>query len=217
MSRALLALFFFTLAFAGAFGQQPALSPVEAKKDSYDELLARLKGGDTKIDYKAFRIAYSETKGASPYGSDREGRRLMNVAVIDKRYDDAIKLADEILKTTYLATDAHVAASISYRALGDTQRADFHKSIYLGLINSVLAGGDGKTPNTAFVVVSVEEEYAVMKALGCTVWGQTLGTQGGHRFDVLSGTEESTKSPVKIYFNIDIVWALQTKMLGPKP
>lgn len=128
----------------------------------------------------------------------------MNAAVIEKRCGDAIKMADEILRTTYLSPDAHVAKSICFAAQGDTQKAQFHKAVYLGLINSILAGGDGSKPETAYVVVTVEEEYAVMKALGFTVWAQAITRQGGHTFDILSATNEKTKQTGKFYFNLDL-------------
>jgi len=185
---------------------QTSLSPPAdiSKQNSYDLLLARLTAGDAKIDYKALRVAYIGSKDASPYGSSVEARRAMNAAVIEKRYDDAIKMADSILKTSYLSPDAHIAKSISYAAQGDTQKAEFHKTVYLGLINSILAVGDGSKPETAYVVISVEEAYAVMKSLGYIVWGQAVTRQGEHTFDLLSGTNEKTQQSVKLYFNLDL-------------
>lgn len=188
---------------------QTAVSPSDtSKQSSYDLLLAKLTAGNAKIDYKALRVAYIGSKDANPYGSSIDARRAMNAAVIEKRYDDAIKMADDILKTSYLSPDAHIAKSISYAAQGDKQNAEFHKSVYLGLINSILADGDGSKPETAYVVISVEEAYAVMKSLGYSVWGQAVTRQGEHTFDLLSGTNEKTQQSVKLYFNLDLPAAL---------
>jgi hypothetical protein len=197
---------------------QTAQSPPAdiAKQNSYDLLLAKLTAGDANIDYKALRVAYVGSKDASPYGSSVDARRAMNAAVIEKRYDDAIKMADDILKTSYLSPDAHIAKSISYAAQGNTQKAEFHKAVYLGLINSILANGDGSKPETAYVVINVEEAYAVMKSLGYTVWGQAVNRQGEHTFDVLSGTNEKTQQSVKLYFNLDLpATLLKQSKTGP--
>ncbi len=194
--------------------QQTPVPVDQPKKAVYDELLSKLTAGETKIDYRALRIAYPGSKDASPYGSSHEARRAMNAAVIEKRCADAIRMADDILKTTYLSPDAHVAESMCYAAQGDMQKAEFHKAVYLGLINSILAGGDGARPETAYVVVTVEEEYAVMKALGFTVWAQATGRQGEHVFDVLSATNEKTKQTTKFYFNLDYAAAL---LRQPRP
>lgn len=201
---------------SGSPGQKPSATPVSPKKPSYADLLAKVKGGDTSVDYKAFRIAFSETDDAGPYGSDRDMKKAMYAAINKKEYKDAIKAADEILKSAFVNADAHAVESIAYRELGDAEKAAFHKAVYLGLINSIIAGSDGKTTGTAFVVISTEEEYSAMRALGYSVSSQALVREGDHTFDVLSGTDQKTNSPVKIYFNIDIVWAAETKMFNPK-
>jgi len=193
------------IAVSSVFAQTAS---VQAKPNNYDELLAKLAAGETKIDYKQLRVAYSGSKDAGPYGSSHEARRAMNAAVLEKRYADAIRMADDILKTTYLSPDAHVAKSICYAAQGDVQKAEFHKAVYLGLINSILASGDGTKPETAYIVITVEEEYSVMKALGFTVWAEAIARQGEHTFDLLSATNEKTKQTGKFYFNLDYAAAL---------
>ena len=210
MKRLFVGFIFVAGCCAAAFAQKPAAGP------KYYDLLAKLQGGDTKIDFRALRIAYSATDDASAYGSDRDERQVMNKALSDKKYKDAIKSADKILKTDYVNPYAHAAKAIAYRELGDAAKSEFHKAVYLGLINSIVAGADGKTPETAYVVISTEEEYAVMQALGYQAGGQSLQNSGGHTFDVLRGTDAKTGKPVTVYFNIDIVWALETKMFNPK-
>jgi|SRR3982750_2407100 hypothetical protein len=201
---------------SSAFGQKPTSISESPGKSRYADLLEELKNGDTKIDYKALRIAYSETKDASPYGADRDARKAMNAAFNQKKFKEAIKAADEILKSTYVNADAHAVESLAYRELGNAQKADFHKAVYLGLLNSIISGADGKTAQTAYVVISTDEEYSVMRALGYSVSSQSLSNQGGHTFDILTGTDPKANSPVKIFFNIDIVWKAETEMFNPK-
>jgi hypothetical protein len=172
--------------------------------------------GDTKVDYRMLRIAYSASKDASPYGSDRTARAVMNKAISEKRYKDAIKSAEEILKTDYVNPFAHMAKAVAHRELGETDKYEFHKAVYLGLLNSILASGDGKTFDTAYVVISTEEEYAVMQALGFAVVGQSLQRDKDHTFDVLHGTDSKTGNKIDVYFNIDIFWAMENRMFNPK-
>jgi hypothetical protein len=206
---------FLALAGLTASAQQPSSTPDAVKGPKYEELLAKLKGGDTKIDYKALRLAYAQTKDASPYGSGGDVRVAMNKALTAKNYKDAIKSADAILKDDYVNPYAHLAEAIAYSELKDNEKYEFHKAVYLGLINSILQGADGKTPETAYTVIATEEEYAVMQALKFQVGGQSLNNKNGHTFDVLHGTD-SNGAKVDVWFNIDIVWAMETKMFGPK-
>ena len=184
---------------------------------SYEALLAKLNRGDTLIDFTALRLAYSRSKNADPYGADHEKRRQMSAAVIESRCDEALKIADQLLATTFLSPDSHAAKSFCYRLMGDNARAEFHKAIYLGLINSVLSKGDGKSTETAYTAISIEEEYAVMRALGFTVWNEEYLNKADHTFNVLSGTDDRNKITTKIYFNVDIPLSLEKERKAIKP
>ena len=197
-----------------SFAQTPSASGAVVSR--YEAMLARLKSGDTKIDYGALRLAYSETKDALPAGADHGVRQAMTTALLNKKYPDFFKMADEILKTTYLSPETHAALSTAYRETGDVQKAEFHKAVYLGLINSILATGDGKTTETAYTVITIEEEYTVMRALGYSVWNEVMGVKGGHNFNLLSGTNETTHETVIMYFNIDTPKAMQNRK-NPQP
>jgi hypothetical protein len=75
--------------------------------------------------------------------------------------------------------------------------------VFRGLIDSIRSSGDGKSPATAWVVISVDEEYAVLRALEFKPSGQSLLRQNGHSYDVMKaknddGTEQT------FYFNVDI-------------
>jgi len=183
---------------------------------SYDVLLTKLTAGDTKIDFAALRFAYSRSKNADPYGADHDRRRQMSAAVLENRCDEAMKIADALLAIIYLSPDTHAAKSACYRAAGDNAKADLHKAIYLGLINSILAKGDGNSSETAYTVITIEEEYAVMRALGFSVWGQQYIHKDEHTFDILSGTDERKSRTAKVYFNVDIPLSIEKQRNTPK-
>ncbi len=192
-----------------AFGQKP-----DVKKDAenlYQSFVTKVKGGDTNVDFAAFRVAYSQTKAYSPYGGAGQQKDLF-AALDQKNYKDALKKAQKILDDCYVDMDAHVVASLAYRGLNDSTNADFHKAVYLGLVNSIISSGDGKTAKTAYVVISTHEEYVVLRALGLSPGSQSLVHQDGHSFDVLLATDGKTGSSVTIYFNIDISWKAETDM-----
>jgi len=192
-------------------GQSTQATANSNKRSAYETLLERLTAGDTKIDFGVLRLAYAETASANPYGTSHETRRRMNAAVIEQRCDEALKIADQILSSNYLSPDTHIAKSTCYRRAGDSAKADLHKAIYLGLINSIVALGDGLKPETAYRVISIEEEYAVMRALGLTVWKQEQFRRGEHAYEVLSGTNDKAGKSITIYFNIDIPAALERR------
>jgi hypothetical protein len=193
--------------------QTPAKSDDKSPSKTYEALLSKLKDGDTTIDYKALRMSYTETKDYSSYGTDPELRSKLFKANADKKYSDAISIADIILKTNYVDINAHFVAYIAHRESGDAKKSKFHKAVFDGLVNSILNGADGKSAKTAFTVICVPEEYVVINFLGYKRGSQALVVEDGHRFDILTVTDDANTTH-KLYFNIDIVWKGYEKMFS---
>lgn len=172
----------------------------------YKDLVSKIKSGDTKTDYKKLRLSFVETENYSSYGY-REGREGLFKALNDKKFDEAIKNADSILDKCYVELNAHYVSAIANRELGKNDKFEFHRDIYIGLINSILDGGDGKSTKTAWTVITIDEEYAILNYLGFQRTTQSLLAEDGHRFDVLQAFNIKNKEETaKFYFNIDIVW-----------
>jgi hypothetical protein len=175
-----------------------------AKPPSYEMLLENVKKKDPKADFKALRMAYSKTQAYNPYDFGRQkAQQAMNRAIKAKDYAQALQLARNRLEKNYVDVQAHMVASLSYKQLGKADRSDYHRYVADGLIKSILKSGDGKSEETAFVVISTDEEYVVLDVLGINLSLQALVRGKKHTFDVLSGVDENKKK-VKFYFNIDI-------------
>jgi tetratricopeptide (TPR) repeat protein len=91
---------------------------------------------------------------------------------------------------------------LAYLNSGNYSKAEeyFHK--YYGFITSILASGDGKSPESAYIVISTNEEYTLMEYLGLRVSQQLLTEQKNQYFDVLTGITHSGEEK-QVYFNVD--------------
>lgn len=196
------------LCLTTAFGQKSGSK--DNDETAYRDILSKVKGGDVSIDFKAFRVAFTKTKAYSPYGGQDDAVKLAFAALDKKDNKAVVKNAEKALEESFVDMDAHVAASLGYKGLGNEDKAEFHKKVYLGLMNSILNSGDGKTGATAYVVINTHEEYIVLRALGLTPGSQSLQHKDGHSFDVLDATDPKTKQSAKVYFNIDISWKAET-------
>ena len=201
------------LFLAAAYSQKPASTPNgPTKDDSFKPLVSKLKGGDTTIDFKALRLASVDSDAEEAGEADRELYKKAVVALNAKKYDEVISACEKTLKSGYLDIDTHVLLAVAYRETGNSKKFDFHKAVYLGLVNSILAGADGKSAKTAYVVITVGEEYAILGALELKRGNQALRTEDGHKYDVLTVTDPKTNQTKDIWFNIDIVWKGYEKM-----
>lgn len=190
----------------------PAAAKYTAK--DYQELLAKLKGGETNIDYRALRLAFAETEEYSYSGPDKAERESFFKPFNDKKYKDALKQAEKALEKNYVDANAHYVAFNAAKELKDDKKAEFHKAVLLGLLNSIKSGNDGLSEKTPFHVITIDEEYTLLRFLGYQRGGQALRHLDGHSFDVLSVTDPKTNKTLELFFNIDVVWAAEMKIFG---
>lgn len=216
-------LFILTLSVFG-YSQEPQKSEGQTKTDiknerkysakEYDDLVAKLKSGDANIDYTVLRMAFTETKNYSYHGTEKAESGKFFQPFNDKKYKDALKQAEKFLEKNYVDANAHFVAYNSAKELKDDKKAEFHKAVLLGLLNSIKNGNDGLSAKTPFFVITIDEEYTMMKFLGYKFSSQSLQNKDGHTFDVMTATDTKTNEQVELYFNIDVVWAAETKLFG---
>ena len=146
-----------------------------AEQASYDTLVAQLKAGNTAIDYQALRFARAELPGYNPYDAlaDPEKGDLVR-AMGANDADRVAAIANEIIARDYTDIDAHAALSTVLQRRGERDQAAFELAIANGLLNSIEQSGDGMTPETAFVVIGIAEEYSLLGAKGLQVAKQSL-------------------------------------------
>ena len=65
---------------------------------NYESLLEKVKKGDAKVDFKALRMAFTETSAYAPYGPDSAEREAMFDALGKRDYSKAAQLAEVVLR-----------------------------------------------------------------------------------------------------------------------
>lgn len=61
--------------------------------------------------------------------------------------------------------DAHFLSAVANRETGNHVEAAAHVRWFKGLVESVMRSGSGKSATSPFVTISVDEEYAMLRAL----------------------------------------------------
>ena len=127
----------------------------------------------------------------------------------------ALEIARTILDGNYLNIEAHFAGTVACSALKDAACASQHQFVAQGMLNSIAASGDGRSPESAFAVVNTPEEYAIARVMGTRVLGQAATrTPDGHAYDVLTIEDRRTGEERRIYFNVDRAMAAMAKLLA---
>lgn len=194
---------FLSLGFAFLyFGAAIAVLANSRPQSKYQQLVARLKGGDTSINFSELRTAYANSPQYKRH-TDSNLRKEMDSAVIEKDYEKAIKLGNKALDKYYLDIDAHQALFIAYWETHLREKAKFHHDIVKGLIGAILHSGDGKSEQSAIIVNSKEEEHIILQVMGLRLRQQSLINDKQHSYDEMVGMDPTTKRQVTLYFNID--------------
>jgi len=185
----------------------PAIAAPFAVSDQpseYATLLASLKAGNTSIDYTRLRLSYMDSPERKAAKDTSNSEKAMFEELDKKDYPAALKDAEAVLESDYVNIDAHFVALVANQEMGAMDKAEFHRTVFRGLINSIRNSGDGKSPEKAWVVINVHEEYVMLRALGFRPSQQSLVNQNGHSYDVMKVKNAEDGTEQTFYFNVDI-------------
>ena len=215
MKRRLSGLFLMLLFTVVSVSAQTAQeTPKTTEKTKYDVLLEKLKQKDPTVNFTELRHAFYESDLYNPYAPMMTYRPL-NAALAQKNYEEVLKIAESVFAKNFVEVNAHMAAHVAYQETGNTERAQFHKYMADGLLNSIRGSVDGKTKETAFEVISINEEYGLIRFLKLRPITQALVNDNGHSYDAITVIDPATNKESVIYFNIDKPFNWQSRKKQP--
>jgi hypothetical protein len=162
------------------------------------------------------RLQYAASPEYDPYNTDaRDSLKRSNDLLEKKDFAGAIEETKKGLTKDRLNIRLLMLQAAAYRAQGDTAKADEVRKRWFSLIDSILGNGDGRSFETAFQVISVDEEYALTSVMGLEVTGQALVENNGSEFDELHVKNAKTGDAFDLYFNVDLPKRWLAKQFAP--
>lgn len=197
-------------AAVASFAQTPMRLDGSADTSEYRKLVDKAKSGDLTIDFVKLREAYLDWTLDECNISDAPKREDMVKAFETKDFAKAVSLAQVVLDYEYVNRGLHLAVANAYKEVGNAEKSKFHSDVADKLVKAMLASGDGKSAKTAFKVLSIREEYVIMREMGYQVSSQALAMDKEFgAMDILSGKTADGKEG-SFYFAIDKVWVGST-------
>ncbi len=164
------------------------------------------------------RIAYSKSKDYEPYSTDAKDAVQRSWELIEKKsFKAAIEAADNGLKHSHFSIDLLMAKSAAYHELGDAAKAQEFQAAWIGVADSILSRGDGKSFETAFTVISVDEEYSVLRLLKLVLVQQALVEHDGKSFDRLDLKKGDSDQTLTLFFNVDLPFGWERRQFEGIP
>jgi hypothetical protein len=186
----------------------------DAGQSRYDALLTELKSGNTMIDFEALRFARAELPGYNPYHalSDPAKGDLIR-AMGANSLERVAAIANDIIARDYTDIDAHSALSAVLERRGQREQAAFERAVADGLLRSIEQSGDGMTPETAYVVIGVAEEYSFLGATQVQVARQSLLQTDRGPVDALEVVAPNGERQT-VYFNVSRLFNAMSRLGG---
>ncbi|NDJ74644.1 MAG: DUF4919 domain-containing protein [Chloroflexi bacterium] len=170
----------------------------------YEDLLAAVQQQPEGADYHALRMAYICSPQYAPYIQASDALEALRAALHTGDWHAALDAIDQLLDHNYLDIEAHMAADYVFLRLDQEKDALYHRTFASGLLDAILATGNGRSPETAWIVIAVQEEYTVLRVLGLTPSGQRLIQHDGQFLDVLDAEHNTSGQMLQLYFNVDL-------------
>lgn len=116
-----------------------------------------------------------------------------------KNFERVIHLSESYLLRCPVDIHTHYFRAIAFLETGRAAEGKPHYDWFEGLIRSILASGDGKSPETAYVTISISEEYAALSYLRLKPKQQGLVSNPSKRDHFVVEDESGKRS--ELWFN----------------
>ena len=183
----------------------------------YAALVTAAKDGDPGTDYTAMRQAYAMLPEYDPYGKKTNDLMRQGQAAYEaKDCKTALVKFRAAIDASFIISDAHALVADCLEQAGDKEGEKREEQIAQGLFDSIIASGDGEKPETAFHIVTLHEEEAIMAISGVNGTArEQLATDAGP-VDKISITDAKTGEKGAVYFNLGAIM-IGTAMQRAKP
>jgi hypothetical protein len=161
------------------------------------------------------RMEYAKSDNYSPNWENNEKREKIFKLLQNEKIDEALETSYEWLKQYPFDAEIHLLCSFILRDRSQFKESINHEFAARGLIASIASSGDGTSLESPFKVISVGEEYVLLRSLGAKVKKQSvLSSPSGIMCDMMECEIKGKK--VVFYFDVSISMAAINKMLLKK-
>lgn len=170
----------------------------------------KVPGFPSADDYTALRMAYAAQPDFNSYWNMDDERHAVMEAIRSKDFPKATALAKTWLEKVPVDAEVHYLRAHFLKKAGDIASSMHHFHCFYGLMRSITSTGDGKSPATAWKVISVSEEYALLNEIDAELIDQSLvNSCDKMHIKLPNGTETD------LYFDVTISLAATARQFNP--
>jgi hypothetical protein len=183
---------------------------------NYPKLMERYIDKDTTLtEDEFFYLYYGQAiqEKYSPYGrgDDKKLKEILNKKGdhSEKELEKIISLSEKILKKFPFDLDYWLYITYANKMLNKESERQKGIFMYQGILKTIYSTGDGKSQETAFWVINVDNEYTMLRWLDLKFGGQqSLTAQRCDRLTVKKNDQDLDA----MYFNVSILFESMSKL-----
>lgn len=173
----------------------------------YPKLLERIWNDDTTLTYSDYKHLYYGNVFQDyyhPYGVSNAKKEFSEI-FRSGAYGKAVEKGRLVLAENPVDIEVTLKMILSFLELKDTAQARIYGTKYFGFLDVIYASGDGKSLESAYVVISVDDEYRIVGDLGLSVKQQLLIDDCDLLIFEKKGQGKVRKKKIKeLYFNVQM-------------
>ncbi|MBN1542991.1 DUF4919 domain-containing protein [candidate division KSB1 bacterium] len=183
----------------------------QSSSKRYENLLDRARNL-RQPDFAELRKVFVSTTAYNPYDPDvADWRDKARSAWKNSELSTAVQLTKQILERNFLDLEAHFLLRQAMKQLDQPEQAEYHHRVLKGLFEAIGKSGDGKTPQTAFRLISADETPIVLHLLNLKLKESKRVQIDRSRFDLVVAINPQNPEPQQLFFNIDIPYRWMQK------
>ena len=171
----------------------------------YPRLLERIWANDTSISHGAYKHLYYGNvfqEYYHPYGSSHSKKEFNDLYAAGD-YQQTIDKGLVVLRENPVDIEVILKILLSCLEIGDKATARIYAVHYFGFLDVIYSSGDGESLETAYVVISVDDEYRIVGDLELSVKQQVLIDDCDLLVFVKRGQRKIRRKKIKqLYFNV---------------
>jgi len=154
---------------------------------------------------EALRLKYAASDAYHPYDDVVSDLRFQcSEQMFNKDYARAIEIAERGLKRDPYNIHLLMMEATAYRLSGNTEKAEEIRTFWTGLVDSIVNNGDGDGYSTAYRVISLDEEDAVLRVLLLRPSDKRLVERRGSQYEIVTAADAKGGGKREVYFNVDL-------------
>jgi hypothetical protein len=204
------------------FDQVKAVTTDSTSKFFYQYLLEKVANYDGYISQEEFHYLYYGNAfydAYSPYGM-HDDHDPFKTHLAKKEYQEAIPFGKNILAENPVNLAITYDMLVCYHELAVKDTARIYAERYYNMLEAIANSGDGKSPETAFVVLKVNDEYQMLYYMQLDSEGQSLLYTEFGPVDKLKIARVKKKKGAEgqkvkeVYFNVTLLFERMKLMMG---